>query len=315
MRFVTRLPGLVDYPPNFQEWERDLPVDALCRMASVTEQAGFTGIAIPEQLVVAEADAATMGRRWPDPLTTMAFLAGITTRLRLISTVIVLPLHELFGLAKAMATLDWLSEGRAEFGVGVSIFPAQYEIFKVPFERRGRICDEALAAIRSLWTSDRPEFHAQYVDFANVAFEPKPPAGRPRVWIGGDSDAALRRAARFGDGWMPWQVTMESLPQRVDALRAECERIGRSDGLPELWVPLAVLQVDDKHRPIDGDGRPTLPAEPAQILDRVAALAEAGVGTVSVPTPEVESLDAYLAWLEWFGGDVIGPWNTEARGY
>ena len=305
MRFFTRVPGLVRYPPNYQHWEAGLGPSDLRRIVRETEAAGFDAVAIPEQIVLTPEDAAVMGGYWPDCLTTVAFLAGATETLRFQTSVLILPLHRPIELAKRVGTLDVLTGGRFELGVGVSIFPSEYEILGVPFRERGRIADEHLAALLELWGSEHPRFHGSYVEFDDVVVEPKPRNGRPVVWVGGDSDAAIRRAARFGDGWMPWRTPVDALPARLEALRAALppERAGTSF---QVSMPLAFLEVDEDHKPVEGSsGRPDLPDDPAEVLAHLAALRDAGVTTVSVPTPSVGSLTEYLEWLGHFGADVI----------
>lgn len=305
MRFITRLPGLVRYPPNLQPWELELGPQQIREMARLTEATDFDAIAIPEQIVLSVSDAETMGGRWPDALTTMAFLSGVTERLSFISAVLILPLHPVLHLAKALATMDLLAEGRVEFGLGVSIFPKEYEVLGISYQERGRIADEYLGAMRELWTSDRPSFEGRYISFNGIVFDPKPRPGGPIIWIGGDSDAAVRRAARYG-GWIPWQTSLEDLPPRLEYFRSQIaqERPGVS---PELCLPLARLQVDADHRPTSGTGRPELPSDPLEVSHLALQMAELGVTAVTVPTPTVDSYRSYLRWVEAFALNVIDP--------
>jgi alkanesulfonate monooxygenase SsuD/methylene tetrahydromethanopterin reductase-like flavin-dependent oxidoreductase (luciferase family) len=305
VRFITRLPGLVRYPPNLQAWEAELGPRQIREMAKLTESADFDALAVPEQIVLSVLDAETMGGRWPDAMTTMAFLSGVTDRLSFISTVLILPLHPVVQLAKALATLDVLAEGRTEFGFGVSIFPTEYEVLGVSYKERGRIADEYLAAMRELWTSEKPSFNGRYISFDGIVFDPKPRPGGPTIWIGGDSNAAIRRAARFG-GWIPWQTTLENLAPGLEYFRSQIA-LERPGAGPELCLPLARLEVDADHRPTSGSGRPELPSDPLEVLQLVLRMTELGVTAVTVPTPTVDSYRSYLQWLETFALDVIDP--------
>jgi probable F420-dependent oxidoreductase len=305
MRFFTRVPGLVRYPPNYQAWEADLTPSDLSRIAVATETAEFDGVAIPEQIVLTPEDASVMGRFWPDCLTTVAFLAGATETLHFQSSVLILPLHRPIELAKTVATLDLLTGARFELGVGVSIFPTEYEILGVPYRERGRLADEYLAALLELWGSDHPRFDGAYVQFDDVVVEPKPRDGRTVIWVGGDSDAAIRRAARFGDGWMPWRTPIDALPGRLEALQA-ARPPDRAGVAMQVSMPLAFLEVGEDHKPVEGSsGRPDLPDDPDDVLARLTEMRNAGVTTASVPTPTVQSLSEYLDWLARFGEDVI----------
>jgi probable F420-dependent oxidoreductase len=310
MRFFTRVPGLVEYPPNHQPWEYEVTPPVLRRIVHTTEGAGFDGVAIPEQIVLSPEDATVMGRRWPDCLTTIAFLAGATERLQFMSSVLILPLHHPIRLAKRVATLDELTEGRFELGVGVSIFPAEFERFGVAFHERGRIADEYLEALLELWSASTPRFEGRYVRFNSLIAEPKPRGGRPTIWVGGDSDAAIQRAARFGDGWMPWQTSLSALPARLDVLRAARSRVQATTTM-QVAMPLALLEVGADHRPAEGmTGRPSGPNSTEEILARLDEMSSLGVTSTSVPTPTVSSVDEYLDWLTRFGESVITPWRN-----
>jgi len=252
-----------------------------------------------------------MGSRWPDALTTVAFFAGATQRLGFITSVLILPLHPVVQLAKAVATLDLLTEGRFELGVGLSIFRQEYDALGVPFGERGAIADEALEAMVELWTSAQPSYSGRFVHFDDVVFDPKPAAGRPSIWVGGDSAAAIRRAARFG-GWMPWQTPAEALPERVAALAAAVDA-ARPGATPRVCVPLAMLQVDAAHRPVEGSGHAVLSSDPLEVLDRLDLLARVGVTDVTVPTPRVGSFGEYLNWLDWFAASVMEPARARRR--
>ena len=120
------------------------------------------------------------------------------------SGVIILPLHNPVRLAKAIATLDVLSGGRVMVTFGAGMAPGEFSALGVDFSRRGRMMDEYIQAMKVLWTADQPEFHGEFVDFADVVFEPKP-AQRPHppLFVGGRSVFALRRAARLADRWAP----------------------------------------------------------------------------------------------------------------
>jgi hypothetical protein len=154
-----------------------------------------------------------------------------------------------------------------------------------------------------LWTSSSPRYQGQFVAFEDVVFGPKPHGARPVIWIGGDSEAAMRRTARFGDGWLPWQISLDALPAKLARMRALFAAEGRTDD-PRVSMPLARLRVDADHRPVEGDGRPQLTQDVSEVLDLIARMA-AGVTQVQVPTPSVNSFNQYLDWLERFGGDVV----------
>src|SRR5262249_9961127 len=164
------------------------------------------------------------GGRFPfdvtDPIldvpTTLAWTAAQTRRVRLGSSVMVLPYHQPIPLAKALATLDVLSGGRVVVGVATGWLAEEFALLGVPFAERAARLEEYLAVLRALGTQDRVSFHGRFVQIDDAAFFPKPiQRPGPPVWLGGGSPAALRRVGRLGDGWL-------AVPRpSVDALAAD----------------------------------------------------------------------------------------------
>src|SRR2546425_996587 len=136
-----------------------------------------------------------------EPLTTLALVAGATERIRLGTTVLVLPHRHPLLAAKMLATLDHLAPGRVILGAGVGWMREEIELFGVDYARRGAWGDEAIRIMRACWRGERPSFRGEFVSFAPVGFAPKPPRGTIPVWIGGHTPRALRRVAELGGGW------------------------------------------------------------------------------------------------------------------
>ena len=140
-----------------------------------------------------------------EPLSLMGFLAGITDRVQLLTSILVVPHRPAVLAAKMISSLDVMSKGRVILGVGAGWMREEFEAIDAPdFDARGRVTDEYLQAFRILWTEENPTFHGEHVNFNDLVFEPKPvqPCG-PRIWAGGESKAAKRRAATLADGWFP----------------------------------------------------------------------------------------------------------------
>ena len=142
--------------------------------------------------------------------------------------------------------------------VGIGHAEQEFEVLGAPFNKRGRLSDEYLAAMIELWTAENPEFHGEFVDISGVAFDPKPvQEPHPPIWIGGNSRAAMRRAARH-DGWMPWLITADQVPECL-------EYIATQPGFDERTRPFDVSMgltppnVDEQHRPVDGPEGPLRP--------------------------------------------------------
>jgi probable F420-dependent oxidoreductase len=196
------------------------------------ERLGYESVWLPEHLVfpieMAGSPYAAQDHP-PVPPTTpvfdafayLSFLAGHTSTIRLATHVYNLALRHPFVAARAVQTLDIVSDGRAVAGVGAGWLEAEWRAAGLDFRTRGRRLDEALDVCRRLWTEEMVEHHGEFFDFGPVAFEPKPvQKPYPPVHIGGTSDAALRRAARAGDGWVGMETSLEGITEAVGRLHA-----------------------------------------------------------------------------------------------
>ena len=178
-----------------------------------------------------------------DPLFVVHAASMATTTLRFCTGVLILPQRPALLTAKEVLTLDHVTDGRFELGVGAGWSSEEYAALGVPFEQRGKRFDEYIQAIRVAWTEDRATFHGDFVDFENVVLNPKPlTPGGPPIIIGGDSKAAMRRAARHGDGWYGWWAKVE-LEEHLDKLHQSLADAGRSvdddDFSLKLGLPLS----------------------------------------------------------------------------
>ncbi len=163
-----------------------------------------------------------------DVATTLSYVAAVTSRVRLGSGVFVLPIHHPIALAKALATIDVLSNGRLLVGVGGGWLREEFEMLGVPFRERGARMDESLALLKALWTEERVTFRGRFFTVEDGVFFPKPvQRPHPPIWIGGDSDAALRRAGRAGDGWIAAPRDLDRVAASIDTIRRHAEAAGR----------------------------------------------------------------------------------------
>ncbi len=209
-------------------------------VAEAAERLGYESIWLPEHLVltVAMSRSPKPGEEHPpvppttpvfDAFTYLGFLAGRTEHLRLGTHVYNLGLRHPFVAARAVQTLDLVSGGRAEFGIGASWLEQEWVAAELDFRTRGRRVDETLAVCKRLWTEDQVAHEGEFFHFDAVAFEPKPVQRPwPPILVGGESDAALRRAARAGDGWIGMSHTFESAAVSIERLRALRDEAGRA---------------------------------------------------------------------------------------
>jgi probable F420-dependent oxidoreductase len=207
--------------------------------AELCDELGYESVWLPEHLVlpVDSTGSPFAGQDHPpvpadvpvfDVFTMLGFLAGRTSRLRLGTNVYNIGLRHPFITARAVATLDQVSGGRVELGIGASWLAAEWDAVGLDFTTRGSRVDEALQICRRLWTEPVIEHSGRHFSFPPVAFEPKPVQASIPVSVGGDSPAARRRAAELGDGWLPMNTRLDGLPAALSDIAQRREAAGRS---------------------------------------------------------------------------------------
>jgi len=273
------------------------------RLAQLAEKAGFDSVLAVDHVVFPDnydstyPYAATGRLPWgragafPDPLIWIAYAAAVTTRLRFITGVIILPLRNPLLLAKQVATLDSMSGGRFELGIGVGWLKEEFQAMGVPFERRGKRADEYIAAMRALWAGDGASFAGEFVNFEKVSCNPKP-AGSVPIIVGGHSEAAARRAGRLGNGFFPSIGAQVDTQPLFDVARRAAAEAGRDPGEIEMLAGCPDLL-------------PSSTVEPkAAIEERVRR----GIDRIVLPVgPFMPNLEESLAR---FGDTVIAPFGA-----
>jgi probable F420-dependent oxidoreductase len=293
-------------------------------VAVAAERAGFDFLSVSDHLVV----PANLKSHYPysptgafaaahegyclDLLTTMAFLAGCTERLRLLASVMVVPHRPAMLTAKMISTLDVLSNGRIILGAGAGWMEEEFALLGAPFKERGAVTDEYLAAFQELWTKDAPAFSGKHVSFSDVLFYPKPvQKPHPPIWIGGESAPALRRTIRFADAWYPGnnsQTMPLDTPQRLAAgiahVREACEAAGRDPQTMEVALLVQNYFEWEPHKIADGSARRLFTGSAADMIDDTGALEAIGVGYVALRLGGDTVAEA-VERIERLGADVI----------
>lgn len=201
------------------------------RVAKLAEDLGYDSLWVADHVVLPSprVDSSPLDPDVPvlDPLIALAHLAAHTERIALGTGIIVLPQRNPLVLAKQLASVDVLSQGRLIFGMAVGYLEPELRALGVPLEERGTRADEHLAAMRSLWHDDKPAFHGRHVNFEGVDAHPRPVQRPVPVVTGGHSRAALQRAARHADGWYGWMLGRRAAAETIPRLRALTEEAGR----------------------------------------------------------------------------------------
>jgi probable F420-dependent oxidoreductase len=197
--------------------------------ARAAEEAGFTSVWASDHILVGSAYP-RYGTLY-EALATLAWVAAKTERIRIGTSILVLAMRNALLAAKQIATIDNLSGGRLIVGVGAGWIKGEFELVGASFERRGRVLDESIRAMRTLWTSERPSFSGEVYQFDDTLFYPKPSQpGGPPIWVGGNSEAALRRTAVLGDAWHADEVPPDEFAARVALLNQQAAQASRRVG-------------------------------------------------------------------------------------
>lgn len=213
------------------------------RVARAAETAGFESLWGGEHVVLPDPQAPPSpmapGDAILDPVIALTWAAAITTRVRLGTGIIILPQRNPLVLAKELASLDVLSNGRLIFGIGVGYLEAEFRAIGAPFEDRGAVTDEYLAAMRAIWTEPKPEYRGRFTAFANVQAHPRPVQHPyPPIVVGGRSAPALRRAVQQGHGWYGFGLDVDTTKRVLDALRETAKQHPRPAALGELEISI-----------------------------------------------------------------------------
>ena len=295
----------------------------LITLVQQAEEQGYQYLYVSDHIVVPNTVASrypyTSGGKPPfgseflEQLTVAGFLAGQTSTLKLLTSVMVVPYRAPLHTAKILSTIDRLSNGRLVLGCGVGWMREEFEALEAPpFEERGAVTDEYIRAFKELWTSEEPTFDGEYVRFSDITFEPKPvQTPHPPIWIGGESPAAMRRVARLGDGWYPISYntrhpipTAVAMGEYLARLWAYVDDAGRKRSDIAIAYHGGVCNGDSAESGADGKRRP-FTGTPAQIAEDVRAYEEVGVRHMFLSFPG-STVQEVLGRMERFMAEV-GP--------
>ncbi len=266
--------------------------DSFRRTVEISETLGYHLVMTSDHIAVTSDVAERYPAPFYEPLSTLGWLAGITS-MEIGSTVIIVPYRSPLETAKACANIDQLSGGRFIFGVGVGWAEGEFDILGAPFNRRGAMTDEYLDAMKVLWTEDVASFEGKYVSFKDVNTAPRPvQQPHPPIWVGGPSAAAMRRAVRHGSAWHPIRITVDHLRDTDFPL---LKRIADEEGkpVPDL-CPRIRLRITDS---------------PMSEIERLAG--EGTMDQIRRDLEELQALGCTYVLLDSFYGDVEATKNHE----
>jgi probable F420-dependent oxidoreductase len=281
MRFSIQLPtDKVQYGAEFAS------AAGIAEMARAAEAAGYWACNVTDHPFPTERWMRAGGHHALDPFVALSFAAAATSRLRLMTNILVLPYRNPFLAARSVATLDSLSQGRVVLGAALGYLKGEFKALGVDFEKRNELADEALRAMKAAWTQAVVEFEGDGFTALGNVLEPKPAQKpHPPIWIGGNAQRAIRRAVDFGDGWIPFSTpaqlssttrtapleSLDDLRARIDYLRDYAAKVGRKTPLDIAFTPAL------SHDP----GRP----DAQRTVDQIGRLRELGVTCFMMGVP------------------------------
>ena len=262
--------------------------DSLLRWATVAETLGFDSVMICDHVAITPSVAQRYPEPFYDPFTTLTWLAGQTSRVRLGTTVIVLPYRHPVLMARMVANIDEFSGGRFIFGVGVGNAEDEFEVLNQPHKRRGALADDCLGAMLALWNAvGAANFDGRILRFRDVSSIRTKQQPHPPIWVGGNSPAAFRRAVRFGDAWHPILWRNVSIPYVESTALPELGRLAGEEGRePPAFCPRIRLEITEKA--VDGDREP----------------GKGNLEQVAADLRDLQRLGAEHVTFDWYTGDL-----------
>ncbi len=285
--------------PNYGD---KIGAQELVEMARVCEEVGFDSVWATDHVVMPKELREPYGQLL-EPLVTLSFVAASTDKLKLGTSSIVLPQRNPILVAKQAAALDVFSGGRVVLGMGIGWAEKEFGYLGADFRRRGSVMEEGVALMRSLWSEETVNFEGRHFKLQDAVFLPKPAQGRIPIWIAGNSEGALRRAVRIGDGWHPVGLDLERFTEGAETI-AKC---GRRLAL-SLRVTVDVRKKREDLPGRDGEKRTSFSGSPDEIRSSVEAYQSAGLGycCASILHPSAPEI---IRDVRKFAADVIASYG------
>jgi probable F420-dependent oxidoreductase len=294
---------ILQYPEATGSGVDLLDAGAIPDIARAAEAAGFHGIALTEHPAPSSAWLESGGHQSLDPFVALAAAAAVTTELHLVTNITVVPYRNPLSLAKSAATLNRMSEGRFIMGAGAGYLKSEFFALGVDFDERNALFEEALQVMQLHWSGEPFSFEGRHFSARNIVARPAPRGQRVPIWMGGNSDAALRRAARYADGWMPMTA-----PASV-AKTARTPPVTNSEELRERLATLERFAGDryEQLELVHGYHGPSLSQfekDAEQIRHRLGEMSELGVDWTFV-SPPWSPAPGPAEWVEAFGATFL----------
>ena len=219
MRLGIITPIVILLPRSHNAWEVDATVDDLVAVATAADRLGYHHLTASEHIAIPIDVEARRGMRYWDLLSTLAYLAAVTDRIRLATNMVVLPYHHPLEIVKRYGTLDRLSNGRLLLGVGVGSLAEEFALLGKSLAGRGAQSDDAIRAITAAWGVREPRYSGTHYEFSDVVVDPTGVQPRVPIWVGGRTDRSLRRAVELGEAWVPFLLGPDEVTAMLERAR------------------------------------------------------------------------------------------------
>jgi probable F420-dependent oxidoreductase len=291
--------------PNSDYLGFEASPEAIVAAAKKAEEVGFDAIFVNDHVIVGDDPRSAPWTNVYDPFVAMSFIAASTNRIGVGVSVLIMPYRNPVASAKALATLDRMSQGRVIAGIGAGWNEAEFAALGVPFRERGARTTEYLRLWQACWAPGKVTFAGKFTSFADMHVSPKPlQQPHPPIWIGGASDAALRRAARFAAVWQPTPLPVAQLVERQEALRQACDAIGR-EPIPTRMSFRVEFSTITGTMPAAGKERATGHGTPAEVAGDLRRYREAaGLDAFQINFHGNRNLGQLLQAMECFMSEV-----------
>jgi probable F420-dependent oxidoreductase len=302
MRISLTMPNNHRVTALLQPWQDEVGGAQIGEVAALADRLGFSRLTVGEHFLMPREHVELSGAHYVEAPTALAYLAGHTSRIRLISNVSIVALKHPVVSAKQWAVLDWLSGGRADLMVGAGWLKDEFEALGVDFHTRGRRLDECVEAMRRIWASELASFHGEFFEFHQIASEPKPlqPGGVP-LWFAGDVPRAYARVAKWGVGWSPHLLSPSKIAEGIERIHSHPDYHGQRIG---VFFNLASLRLAEEHR-VRPDDHDFDTWNVQQLVDQLGWVRELGVTEVTPPLPRLASYQHFLDRLHWLAEEIM----------
>jgi probable F420-dependent oxidoreductase len=286
----------------YQPWQDTVGGSEIAEVAALADRLGFSRLTVGEHFAVPGEHVAVSGSHFLDAPTALAYLAGHTERIRLASNVSIVPLQHPIVQAKQWSVLDWLSRGRADLIVGVGWLQGEFDLLGVDFHTRGRRVDEYVEAITLIWNRELASYAGEFVNFHEVASEPKPvQAGGVPLWFAGDVPQTFARVAKWGVGWSPYLTPPEKIAEGIDRIGSHADYHGQRI---QVFFNLANLRLREAHQ-TKPDNHDFDTWNVQELVDQISWVRSLGVTEVAPPLPELDSYQHFLERMHWLAEEIM----------